>query len=563
MNITFNDDTPQMQRLKKLKIKSEERLVKTFAKSAGVKYVDLSLKSINTDALKLIPEVRSREAHMVVFDMKDRDLDIAVRSTLPQKTQEEIQKLKDKKYNITIYMASAKSIDKAWSRYGDISYAVVTERGVIDLSSADIQDVLEQVKTLEDAKIILSEAINSNKSYRISKIIELFLYAAYALGASDIHIETSEDGARVRFRMDGILTEVANFDMQTFGRILNRIKLTAGLKISIKENSQDGRFTIRLADLVLEIRTSTLPDAYGESVVMRLLDPKAISVPMEKLGFLPYFQDIVTREIDKPNGMVINTGPTGSGKSTTLFALLRKLIKPENKILTIENPIEYHVKGITQSQVNIEKGFTFLSGLRAALRQDPDIIMVGEIRDGETASIAVNAALTGHLVFSTLHTNSAAGAFPRFMELGVNPKILATAMNMIIAQRLVRKLCPFCKVQVNAADEKNTKQMENIVKIYSGIENKERFIDTSVEHKIFKAVGCEKCNGTGFKGRIAVVEGVIMDEKLEILLASEPTEREIVANTRHQGILSLKQDAVIKIVSGMTSYDEVLRVVEL
>ncbi|HIP33958.1 MAG TPA: type II/IV secretion system protein [Bacteroidia bacterium] len=563
MNITFNDDTPQMQRLKKLKIKSEERLVKTFAKSAGVKYVDLSLKSINTDALKLIPEVRSREAHMVVFDMKDRDLDIAVRSTLPQKTQEEIQKLKDKKYNITIYMASAKSIDKAWSRYGDISYAVVTERGVIDLSSADIQDVLEQVKTLEDAKIILSEAINSNKSYRISKIIELFLYAAYALGASDIHIETSEDGARVRFRMDGILTEVANFDMQTFGRILNRIKLTAGLKISVKENSQDGRFTIRLADLELEIRTSTLPDAYGESVVMRLLDPKAISVPMEKLGFLPYFQDIVTREIDKPNGMVINTGPTGSGKSTTLFALLRKLIKPENKILTIENPIEYHVKGITQSQVNIEKGFTFLSGLRAALRQDPDIIMVGEIRDGETASIAVNAALTGHLVFSTLHTNSAAGAFPRFMELGVNPKILATAMNMIIAQRLVRKLCPFCKVQVNAADEKNTKQMENIVKIYSGIENKERFIDTSVEHKIFKAVGCEKCNGTGFKGRIAVVEGVIMDEKLEILLASEPTEREIVANTRHQGILSLKQDAVIKIVSGMTSYDEVLRVVEL
>ena len=423
--------------------------------------------------------------------------------------------------------------------------------------------MLQEVKTLDDAKIILGEAVNSNKSYRISKIIELFLYAAYALGASDIHIETSEEGARVRFRMDGILTEITKFDMQTFGRILNRIKLTAGLKISVKENSQDGRFTIRLADLELEIRTSTLPDAYGESIVMRLLDPKAISVPMEKLGFLPYFQEIVTNEINKPNGMVINTGPTGSGKSTTLFALLKKLIKPENKILTIENPIEYHVRGITQSQVNVEKGFTFLSGLRAALRQDPDVIMVGEIRDGETASIAVNAALTGHLVFSTLHTNSAAGAFPRFMELGVNPKILATAMNMIIAQRLVRKLCPFCKVQVDASNEDNKKQMEKIVDIYSSIENKERFIDTTVEHKIFKAVGCKKCNGTGYKGRIAVVEGVIMDEKLEILLASEPTEREIVANTRHQGILSLKQDAVIKIVSGMTSYDEVLRVVEL
>jgi type II secretory ATPase GspE/PulE/Tfp pilus assembly ATPase PilB-like protein len=419
------------------------------------------------------------------------------------------------------------------------------------------------VKTLKDAKKILKEAVNSSKAYRISKIIELFLYAAYALGASDIHIETDDEGARVRYRLDGILTEVVKFDMKTFNRILNRIKLTAGLKISVKNNAQDGRFTIRLADMELEIRTSTLPDAYGESIVMRLLDPKAISVPMEKLGFLPYFQEIVLNEISKPNGMVINTGPTGSGKSTTLFALLKKLIKPENKILTIENPIEYHVKGITQSQVDVEKGFTFLSGLRAALRQDPDVIMVGEIRDGETASIAVNAALTGHLVFSTLHTNSAAGAFPRFMELGVNPKILATAMNMVIAQRLVRKLCPFCKKQVNAADPKNKKQIEKIKEIYSSIKNKDRYINTKEEHIIYEAVGCDKCNNTGYKGRVAVVEGIVMDEKLESILAEEPTEREIVANTRHQGILTLKEDAVIKIVNGETSYDEVLRVVEL
>ncbi len=563
MNITFNEDTPQLQKLKKIKIKSEEKLIKIFAENAGLKYVDLSLKSINTDALKLIPEERAKAGGMAVFDMQDKKVDIALRSPLPQKTQEEIEKLKDKKYKPTIYIASKKSLKKAWSRYGDISYSVKTEKGIIDLSSADIQDVLEEIKILDDAKNILKEAVNSNKSYRISKIIELFLYAAYALGASDVHIETSEDDARVRFRMDGILTEVVKFDMKTFNRILNRIKLTAGLKISIKNNAQDGRFTIRLADLELEIRTSTLPDAYGESIVMRLLDPKAISVPMERLGFLPYFQEIVLNEINKPNGMVINTGPTGSGKSTTLFALLKKLIKPENKILTIENPIEYHVKGITQSQVNVEKGFTFLNGLRAALRQDPDVIMVGEIRDGETASIAVNAALTGHLVFSTLHTNSAAGAFPRFMELGVNPKILATAMNMVIAQRLVRKLCSFCKTQVDASDKKNKRQIDKIVDIYSSIENKDRFVDTSIKHKIYKAVGCKKCNNTGFKGRVAVVEGVIMDEKLEVLLATEPTEREIVANTRHQGILSLKEDAIIKIVSGVTSYEEVLRVVEL
>jgi len=563
MTVNFNDDTPQMQKLKKLRKKSEERLIKTFAAQNGIKYIDLSLKSINTDALKIISEEKAKEAMAIAFDMSDKKIYLAVRSPLPTHTQNIIQDLREKGYKPVIYMASKFSIEKALKRYGDISYAVKTEKGVIDLSSADMQDVLKQVETLKDAKEILSQAVSSKKAYRISKIIELILYSAYALGASDVHIETSEDGARVRFRLDGILTEVVKFDMKTFNRILNRIKLTAGLKISIKQNAQDGRFTIKMADLELEIRTSTLPDAYGESIVMRLLDPKAISVPLEQLGFLPYFQEIIVNEVEKPNGMVINTGPTGSGKSTTLFALLRKLIRPENKILTIENPIEYHVKGITQTQINHEKGYDFLSGLRAALRQDPDVIMVVEIRDTETAKTAVNAALTGHLVLSTLHTNSAAGAFPRFMELGVNPKILATAINIVVAQRLVRKLCPFCKVQVNAADKKNEKQINKIKEIYSEIKNKDRYIDTSKKHIIYEAHGCDKCNGTGYKGRVAVVEGVLMDEELEKIMPSKPTEREIIANTRHQGILTLKEDAIVKIINGETSYREVIRVIEL
>jgi len=454
-------------------------------------------------------------------------------------------------------------LEKAWSRYGDISYAVKTEKGVVDLSSADLQDLLNELKTLEDAKSILAEAVKSKKAYRISKLIELILYAAYALSASDIHIETFENYARVRFRLDGILTEIVQFDLTTFNRILNRIKVTSGLKLSVKNNAQDGRFTIKLPDLELEIRVSTLPDAYGESIVMRLLDPKSISVPLEKLGFLDYFIDILLKEISKPNGMIINTGPTGSGKSTTLFALLRKLISPEHKIITIENPIEYHVKGITQTQINLDKGYTFLMGLRAALRQDPDVIMVGEIRDSETAKTAVNAALTGHLVLSTLHTNSAFGAFPRLIELGVDPKILATAMNIIVAQRLVRKLCPYCKVEMNAKDKKNQEKMEKIIDIYKNIKNKEKYIDVNKEYKIYEAVGCPKCNHTGYKGRIAVVEGVLMDEQLEELLKTNPTEREIIKNTRHQGILTLKEDAVIKIVKGETSFDEVKRVIDI
>ncbi len=563
MTISFNNDTPQMQKLKKLRRKSEERLVKTFAQRYGIKYIDLSLKSINTDALKLIPPEKAKSAMVAAFDMSDKVVHIAVRSPLPNEVQEILQHLRDKGYKPVVYMASKFSIDKALNRYSDISYAVKTERGIIDLSSADFQETLVEIDNLETAKKVLKEVVNSKESYRISRIIELIMYSAYVLGASDVHIETSEDKARVRFRLDGILMEVVEFDMQTFARILNRIKLTAGLKISIRNNAQDGRFTIKLPDIELEIRTSTLPDAYGESIVMRLLDPKAISVPLEKLGFLPYFQEIILNEVEKPNGMIINTGPTGSGKSTTLFALLRKLIKPENKILTIENPIEYHVDGITQTQVNHEKGYDFLSGLRAALRQDPDVIMVGEIRDTETAKTAVNAALTGHLVLSTLHTNSAAGAFPRFMELGVDPKILATAMNIAIAQRLVRKLCPFCKVQVNANDPKNKKQIEKITEIYNGIQNKEKFLDVSKEHIVYEAVGCEKCNGTGYKGRVAVVEGILMDEKLESILPTRPTEREIIENTRHQGILTLKEDAVVKIINGETSYNEVKRVIEL
>lgn len=438
-----------------------------------------------------------------------------------------------------------------------------TEKGVIDISSADMQDILAEIKTLQSARSMIYEALNSYKSYRISKIIELILYSAYSLGASDVHIETSEDNAKVRFRLDGILTEIVSFELATYQRILSRIKLTAGLKINIKNNAQDGRFTIKMVDTDIEIRTSTLPDAYGESVVMRILDPHAISVPLENLGMLPYFMDIMQEMLDKPNGMIINTGPTGSGKSTTLFAFLRKLISPEIKIITIEDPIEYHVDGVTQTQVNEKKGYTFLSGLRSVLRQDPDVIMIGEIRDGETSAIAVNSALTGHLVLSTLHTNSAAGAFPRFIDLGIDPKILATAINIILAQRLLRKLCVHCKAVVDFLNKKNKYQEEKIKEIFGAIKNKEKFLPKDSTYAIYEAQGCSHCNGTGFKGRVAAVEAIVMDRELEELLKSRPTEREIFAGTRRQGILSLKEDGIIKVISGITSFDELDRVLEL
>ncbi len=562
MTILFKDSKP-IQKLELLRQRSEENMVSVYAKKYGIKYIDLSLIPINTDALRIIPEDRAKAAKIAAFDLIGREVKMAVLSPLPDLVKQEIKRLQEKKYIVELYMVSKRSLKKAWSRYGDISYAVKTEKGIIDISSADIEDVLVQIDSLVKARDLLQEALTSKKSYRVSKVIELILYSAYALGASDVHIETSELDASVRFRLDGILTNVISFDLTIYQRILSRIKLTAGLKINIKNNAQDGRFTIKIGNKEIEIRTSTLPDAYGESIVMRILDPDSISVPLESLGMLPYFLDILKNIIKKPNGMIINTGPTGSGKTTTLFALLRKIISPEKKIITIEDPIEYHIDGVTQTQVDKKKGYTFLSGLRASLRQDPDVLMVGEIRDKETANVAVNAALTGHLMLSTLHTNSAAGAFPRLLDLGINSKILATAIEIIIAQRLVRKLCPFCKTQVDFTKSENKVQEQKIKEIFSSIDNKSKYLPKDHKYSIYHSVGCEKCNNTGFKGRMAVVEGIVMDRKLEELLKTNPSERELIAGTRYQGILTLKQDAIIKIIMGETSFEEVLRVIEL
>ena len=557
--VEFVEDK-QMARVKIMKQRQEEDLVKMLAKRNGVGYVDLSTLPINTDALKLIPEDRARAAKMAAFNIQEKKIAIAVVSPMIPQVSDEIARLREKKYEPTVYMTSAKSLEKAWSRYGDISYAVKTEAGVIDISSADIEDVLSQVTTLVSGRELLIQAIESKEAYRVSKVIELMLYAAYALGASDIHIEPEEKVVNLRYRLDGILTNIVSFDHQTYNRILSRIKLTAGLKLNIRENAQDGRFSIKLQDSDIEIRTSTLPNAYGESVVLRLLDPRAISVPIEDMGMPEEMLQQMNREVERPNGMILNTGPTGSGKSTTLFGLLKKVVSPEVKIITIENPIEYHIPGITQTQVDHEKGYTFLSGLRAALRQDPDIIMVGEIRDEETAGIAANSALTGHLVLSTIHTNSAAGTFARLVELGVSTQTIAVALNIALAQRLVRRLCKHCKVPKLFA-EINEYDREILTKILATLPEKERRIPQT--EFIYEPGGCDKCNGLGYKGRMGVFEMIRMDEELEQLLKTTTAEHDIHKEIRRQGGLSLQEDGVVKVFNGMTSIDELHRVLDL
>ncbi len=559
MTVQFAE-SKQQERLNRLRSTQEEHMVQAMAGKHGVGYVDLGVVPINTDALKIIPEERARKGGMACFNMVERKVAIAIISPHNPLVAQEVKSLQEKKYQPQLFMASQASLERAWERYGDISYAVKTEEGIIDISSADIQDVLAQAQSLEQAKTLLDQALTSKQAYRVSKVIEIILYAAYALGASDIHIEPEEDQVGLRYRLDGMLTHITQFDLATYHRILSRIKLTAGLKLNIRENAQDGRFSIKLSDSEIEIRTSTLPDAYGESIVMRILDPRAISVALEDLGMNSDLLERINHEIRRPNGMILNTGPTGSGKSTTLFAFVKKIRSPQVKIITIENPIEYHIEGVTQTQVDVPKGYTFLSGLRAALRQDPDVIMVGEIRDKDTATIAANSALTGHLVFSTLHTNSAAGTFARLADLGVTPDTMAVALNVAIAQRLVRKLCPHCrKTKLFMEYGEYTRSM--VTKVLNAMPNRDRYIEQT--EQVYEAVGCSECNGTGYKGRLGVFEVIFMDDKLEKLLKTTTSEHDIHKGTRHQQVLSLAEDGTVKVFQGATSLEELQRVVDL
>lgn len=328
--------------------------------------------------------------------------------------------------------------------------------------------------------------------------------------------------------------------------------------------AQDGRFNIMEGNEEISIRSSLIPGSYGESIVMRILDPKAIQVEISELGIEPYLFSIVEQEISKPNGMILVTGPTGSGKTTTLYAFLRRIYNPEINVVTIEDPVEYHLKGITQTQVNAEKGYTFPEGLHSALRQDPDVIMVGEIRDGETAEISVQSALTGHMVYSTLHTNNAAGVIPRLIDLGVNPKILVSALSLSIAQRLVRKLCTKCKRE-KAPTEKEVALIKNILESIKA-EGKDfaRYnLSPDAPIVLHEAPGCEACNNTGYAGRIGIFEAIKTDAAIEKIIPENPSEREIKEVAKTQGILSMRQDGIIKILKGITSLEEVASVVDL
>ncbi len=562
MTMQFDDDK-QKKHLKDLQNEEEEALVAMLAESKyNIPHINLSTVVIENDALRTVDEKEALEEQIAPFKILGKDVHIAVRSPQPEHIAKWTNLFESHGYIPHFYMASLASLSKAWERYKEISYAEGTRAGSIDISGDTLLALGEKIKNINDICTAITE-VEKEKLHTTSHILEIVLAGAIAIDASDVHFEPEENTVRLRFRIDGILQEVIDIPPAVHKFINSRIKLLSGLKISAHSVAQDGRFSIFLGSDEISLRVSLIPGAYGESIVMRILNPKSIRVKLEDMGIEKGLYDIFMREIKKPNGLILLTGPTGSGKTTTLYSFLQKIYSTEIKIITIEDPIEYHLNGITQTQTDPEKGYTFLEGLRSALRQDPDVIMVGEIRDAETAKIAVESALTGHMVFSTLHTNNAAGVIPRLIDLEVNPKILVSALSLSIAQRLVRKLCPVCKKEKIVTEEEKaliTKIMEE-----AKTHNKDmtKFgVDISAGIKLFEPVGCDKCNKTGYKGRMGIFEAIQNDATIEAIIPKNPSEREIKEVSAGQGILNMKEDGIVKILTGVTSMEEVQSVVD-
>ena len=528
-------------------LKGKEEDAKKAAEKIGVPYVDLRGFPINPDALRLIPEEQSRALKAIVFLYSGTELRIgAVNPTDPKVKEVKFQIEERTKGHVMVYQVSDDAFEHAVKLYATLPKIHEVIRGV-QIKPEDLAKYKELIKQPKDVDAVI-------KGANTTDILVVIIAAALKIKSSDVHVEAEQKGIAVRLRVDGILQEVAMVDVDKWKMIISRIKLISGLKINITDKPQDGRFTIFHDGKQIDVRASTLPTAWGESVVMRILNPDAVSLTFEGLGFRAPALKRLMFEIEKPHGMIVTTGPTGSGKTTTLYAVLQHLNEPGVKIITLEDPVEYKLQGVNQSQIDITRDYTFAKGLRSILRQDPDIVMVGEIRDLETAETAIQAALTGHLMLSTIHTNDAAGAVPRFLSMGVKPYLLAPAVNAIMGQRLVRRLCN-CKQAVTLDAEMFALVQKHLGAIpeASG-EPKPTFTETS----FFGPKGCDVCAGSGYKGRVGCYEILIKNEAIEkFILSGEISEYAMRDVAAQQGMIMMAQDGLLKALEGQTSVEEI------
>jgi type IV pilus assembly protein PilB len=541
--------------IESLRMLSLEDVVKAKAISMGVPYVDLSDAKVESSILKNITKEMAKKYMAIPFGFSGNMLNVAMVNPNNIQAIEFIERKSG--FRVSPYMASSKNINRIIDQYQDLT-AEVSEA----LKSIDTVKPIEIKSTVKGNQKEIGDLVQDAP---VTRAVNTILEYASKSHASDIHIEPWENALKIRYRIDGILRETMSLPSHIQAALVSRIKILSSMKIDEHRIPQDGRFDIDVDGHSIDVRVAVSPTVHGEKVVMRLLDKSGGVINLEELGIRGHAFSLIQEGVKRPHGMVLSTGPTGSGKTTTLYAVLTKINTPSVNIITLEDPVEYQVAGVNQIQINSAVGLTFASGLRSILRQDPDVIMVGEIRDSETADLAVQSALTGHTVLSTLHTNNASGVLPRLLDMEIEPFLIASTVSTVIGQRLVRKLCPDCKKQIKASPaqvEAITKTLGNFLAL-AGEDPKKLGYENlptkgSTEFHLYEAVGCAKCNSTGYNGRIGIFEVFNMSSGMERLVVNHATTTEIQDEAIKEGMVTMRQDGFLKALEGITTLDEVI-----
>ncbi len=525
---------------------TERDRVRCLGEQWGVPFADLTDIEIENSVIKLVPQNAARKLKVIPVSRKNGKMTLAMKNPLDIFAIDEVRMMSGVEVEPAIAPEEdiINAIGRLYKSQANVTEQVTSvikefETGEIDFISSDGPDNDEEI-SIEQLRELSEEA-------PVIKLANLIISRGVNDGASDIHIEPAKDHVRVRIRIDGILQEIMQIPKKVQASLISRFKIMSEMDIATKRAPQDGRISATIDDKQFDFRVSTLPSVFGEKIVLRILDKSAISIGLHKLGLLPDTLERFENLISRSYGIILVTGPTGSGKSTTLYSVLSKLNSGEKNILTIEDPVEYEVAGLTQVQINNRAGLTFASGLRTMLRQDPDIAMVGEIRDAETAIIATEAALTGHLVLSTLHTNDAPGALTRLVDMGIEPFLIASSVIGVMAQRLVRLVCPKCKEQYQPP-------RDAVKRLGIDIEG-----DTKVT--FYRGRGCEHCGGKGYKGRLGVYELMFLNDRIRDLVLQKSSAHVIREAAIECGMKTLKDDAIAKILLGQTTLEECLRVI--
>lgn len=537
------------QKLADIGLKEQARVSQELAVQLGLSYADITKLPVDQEALKRVPEADARTASAALVQVHGQTGVVAAIDPRIPETKALLDRLAATFPKLTVIVVAPQTLATVLERYKSIVTAQTFEVGAISVDAKTLERLSGGIKNIGDLRNQLGVATTT-------ELFEILIAGALATKASDIHFEPETAVTRLRYRLDGLLHEIASLEKPKYQRILNRVKMLSKMKLNVTKAPQDGRFAIRQGDLDIGVRVSILPSEYGESIVMRLLDPRGIRVKLEELGMRKDVLSQCKDLLERPQGTLMTTGPTGSGKTTTLYAFLNHLNTPDMKIITVEDPIEYHIGGLNQTQVEPSKGYTFATGLRAIVRQDPDIILIGEIRDLETAGIALEAALTGHMVLSTIHTNDAAGTVPRLVDLGVKPETIAPALTMAMGQRLVRRLCQKCRKPAPlAADD-----LKTLAGLMTPLREKFKLPALDSTLTVYGPAGCPECNDIGYNGRIGVYEVFEVTRDMERLILTNPSVSAIRDQAAKQGMVTMLQDGYLKLIEGVTSLEEIRRV---